>query len=409
MKETPAQPESAPGRELPEGATVLQVLDHRQEQLARSVGEGHRVFFGVAGSGKTVLLLARAKLLAADPSKRILILCYNRALGTYLRASLGGDPAYRGVQVFTFHAWARERTGLVQQPGEPQDEHFRRLEQTVQEQAAGWRTEEKYDAVLVDEGHDFRPEWFRACVSALKKGTEGDLLVAVDGAQSLYGRPRSFTWKTVGVNAQGRSQRLDRNYRNTREVLELAWEVTQAQRTDADETETHIRVRPAKAERSGPVPVYRSCATATQEQTAVVQFFREFRTQGIPDRDVAVLYPRREWTRVENLVQALRQVGEVCWITDPDNPLMRDRFPGTAGVRVSTIHSAKGLEFAAVILACLDQLPGEMFGDEAANLNLLYVGLTRACDRLAMTWVGRSDFTRRIEASGKARPWAPAD
>jgi superfamily I DNA/RNA helicase len=157
--------------------------------------------------------------------------------------------------------------------------------------------------------------------------------------------------------------------------------------------------------RSGAVPVYRGCATATQEQTAVVQFVRRFREQGLADRDIAVLYPRREWTRAENLVQALRKAGEVCWITDPDNPLMRDRHPGTAGVRVSTIHSAKGLEFPAVILACLDQLPGEMYGDEAANLTLLYVGLTRACDHLALTWVGRSDCTRRIEASGKARPW----
>ena len=32
----------------------------RQEQAARSLGAGHHVFFGIAGSGKTVLLLARA-------------------------------------------------------------------------------------------------------------------------------------------------------------------------------------------------------------------------------------------------------------------------------------------------------------------------------------------------------------
>ena len=43
---------------------VLVTLDARQEQLARSIGEGHRIFFGVAGSGKTLLLLARARILA---------------------------------------------------------------------------------------------------------------------------------------------------------------------------------------------------------------------------------------------------------------------------------------------------------------------------------------------------------
>jgi hypothetical protein len=56
---------------------------------------------------------------------------------------------------------------------------------------------EKYDAILIDEGHDFEPDWFRCAVGLLKGGAEGDRLVAVDGAQSLYGRSRGFTWKSV--------------------------------------------------------------------------------------------------------------------------------------------------------------------------------------------------------------------
>jgi len=41
----------------------LVVLDRRQENNARKIGEGHRIIYGVAGSGKTVLLIARAKWL----------------------------------------------------------------------------------------------------------------------------------------------------------------------------------------------------------------------------------------------------------------------------------------------------------------------------------------------------------
>jgi ATP-dependent exoDNAse (exonuclease V) beta subunit len=36
--------------------------------------------------------------------------------------------------------------------------------------------------------------------------------------------------------------------------------------------------------------------------------------------------------------------------------------------------------------------------------NLLYVGLTRAMDHLAVTWSGRSDFTGRVLRSNKAVP-----
>lgn len=44
----------------------LKVLDLRQENNARKIGEGHRIVYGVAGSGKTVLLIAKARLLSAQ-------------------------------------------------------------------------------------------------------------------------------------------------------------------------------------------------------------------------------------------------------------------------------------------------------------------------------------------------------
>ena len=63
-------------------------MDLQQEQLARSLGEGHRVIHGVAGSGKTLILGYRAEQLAraAFSSKPILILCYNEPLAVKLEA-----------------------------------------------------------------------------------------------------------------------------------------------------------------------------------------------------------------------------------------------------------------------------------------------------------------------------------
>ena len=43
-------------------------MDLQQEQLARSMGEGHRVIHGVAGSGKTMILGYRAQYLAKHQS-----------------------------------------------------------------------------------------------------------------------------------------------------------------------------------------------------------------------------------------------------------------------------------------------------------------------------------------------------
>ena len=77
--------------ELP---SIMRVMDLQQEQLARSLGDGHRVIHGVAGSGKTMLLGYRAEHLAkaqTAASKPILILCYNEPLGVKLAASMGAD------------------------------------------------------------------------------------------------------------------------------------------------------------------------------------------------------------------------------------------------------------------------------------------------------------------------------
>src|SRR5690606_22808272 len=50
--------ESAGGAEKERGTIpdIVRVMDLQQEQLARSLGEGHRVIHGVAGSGKTLIL-----------------------------------------------------------------------------------------------------------------------------------------------------------------------------------------------------------------------------------------------------------------------------------------------------------------------------------------------------------------
>ena len=403
VKAVPAKVSSVPkGQVLPEESVVLEVLDRRQEQVARSLGDGHRVFFGVAGSGKTVLLMARAKLIAAqDPGKRVLVLCYNRSLAAYLGAQLATDASFRNIEVRTFHSWAARMTGLTSYPNEPFEAYEKRLVARLLETQGGPGTD-TYDAILIDEAHDFDPDWFRCCTRALRDPEAGDLLVAVDGAQSLYGRPRSFTWKGMGINAVGRSRRLGRNYRNTREILEFAWEVAQAPVAADEQTETHIRVEPTEAVRNGPKPGYRACEGIRDEYATVARLVEHYKGMGIPERDIAVLYPRKEGKRIDGLFAALKQAGEVCWLTNELDPTARDAFMTRPGVRLTTIHSAKGLEFPVVILTALDQLPHPRQRDESADGNLFYVGLTRAEDHLVVTWSRRSAFTERVLHSTKA-------
>lgn len=67
------------------------------------------------------------------------------------------------------------------------------------------------------------------------------------------------------------------------------------------------------------------------------------------------------------------------------------------------MHSAKGLQYRAVILMWADHLPRN-FKDtnEAEERCLMYVGITRPEDYLVISASGYSPFIQEIKESGKA-------
>jgi hypothetical protein len=87
----------------------LKVLDIRQERNAHSVGDGHRIVYGVAGSGKTVILVARARLVAEDLKKRVLLLCYNTALADHFQQLFAQAI---NVTCLNFHKWGTQRNSI---------------------------------------------------------------------------------------------------------------------------------------------------------------------------------------------------------------------------------------------------------------------------------------------------------
>jgi hypothetical protein len=384
----------------------LKVLDYRQERNARSIGDGHRVVYGVAGSGKTILLIARAKMLAEDPEKRVLVLCFNKVLASSLRAMLAGR---RNVDVFHFHAWGARHGVRFGEDAENYGERFLDVLKRSEGDAAG------YDAVLVDEAQDFACSWFGCAKEALKEPEDGDLIIVGDGSQSLY-RSRPFAWKDAGVNARGRVINLkfdlDRNYRNTAEILAAAQSFAGSATADGEDVALRsMKVSPGLALRHGPWPrIIRADSRAAETEliiTLVRQWISEFPGplaggRPLAPGDIGILYPRlRQSDRhtLEALCAGLAELGAVRLSGEGATG-----SPAGEGIKISTIHSAKGLRFNAVILMWADLLPsGFEDRDEDSERKLLYVGLTRAEDVLVIThsypsvYVG--EIGRNIEAA----------
>ena len=320
IRSEPAKSTSVPeGIVLKPDATIIKTLDIKQEQLARSINSGHRLFCGVAGSGKTLILLSRAKALAHELfPKRILILCFNVTLAAYLRSLIDdSDPLYQErITACHFHEWAKSILGRLPNPrlfedgdydGEIGDRLLIALEELPLDQ--------RWDAVFVDEAHTFAPSWFRCCVAALKSPEDGDLMIVSDGSQSLYQRQK-FSWKSVGIKAQGRTRKLNQNYRNTQEILSAAWNVVQSLSTqdeDIDEDDVAFPiVEPRAALRTGQRPLLHLAANRQGEVESAIAQIQKLLTKGYEPKDIGIIYrykARYEQEPFDFLTEQLEQLG----------------------------------------------------------------------------------------------------
>jgi DNA helicase-2/ATP-dependent DNA helicase PcrA len=116
----------------------------------------------------------------------------------------------------------------------------------------------------------------------------------------------------------------------------------------------------------------------------------------------------REQTRQADLARLVRLAEQFDGEVDGFVALLHERFGESAGqgVHLSTLHRAKGLEWDAVFLPRVEQ--GELpvrRGDVEEERRLFYVGLTRAKRHLLVTWEGKpSRFLEELGVRAAAPP-----
>lgn len=383
---------------------LMQVMDLQQEQTARTLGEGHRVIHGSAGSGKTMILVFRAQQLAAAArvDQPILVLCFNRALAERIDSILRQRGVDERVVVRTFHSWCQDmvRAYQLDTPANLKgDAYYEALVNTVNRAVeTGLVPGGQYTALLIDEAHDFEDAWLQMAARMVSPVTNS-LLVLYDDAQSIYQKKRrKFNFASVGIKAQGHTSILKLNYRNTAEVLALAMHCAQSLLTDRPETEDAVQtVQPATAGRRGAMPLLLEAANGRQEAELVAERIAQAMADGRALDEIAVL--GRTKSLLESLTQALqkRQIAAQSMATKA----IRDFDWKQPSIKLLTLHSAKGLEFPLVFVIGLDAMP-HMNEPMDEEVRLLYVGMTRATHELVLTAAGNSAMVQRVKNSLEA-------
>lgn len=381
--------------ELPD---LMRVMDLQQEQLARSLGDGHRVIHGVAGSGKTMILGYRAEVLArtsADAAKPILVLCYNEPLAVKLAAVMEAKGLAERVQVRHFHRWCRQQLVTYGQPVPAQGGGF--FDALVDGVIRGVERRQipsgQYQAILIDEGHDFEPAWLKLVTQMVDPATNS-LLLLYDDAQSIYERKRTrqFSFKSVGIQAQGRTTILKINYRNSREILQTASLIAaDLLKPDEPGDDGIPLLQPISCGREGRAPLVIRLPGLRDEAEKIAELFAAAHEEGRAWGDMAIIC--RRWSVMDECAAALRrrrlphQVRKKTGSFDPR----------ADSIKIITMHASKGLEFPVVALAGIGQMPEEG-GDEAEEARLFYVAATRATELLYITLSGSGGYMQRFPA-----------
>ena len=169
---------------------------------------------GAAGTGKTVLAMEKARRMATTGA-RVLLLCFNRPLAAHLARDA------EGFTVETFHDFCRrlaQRAKLPFTPRKRSDGDPRFWEKKAPMlllEALERFPDERYDAIVVDEGQDFLSDWWPCLDEALRDGREGTLYAFYDPNQDIYDGGPPGALEVI-------EHKLVYNCRNTRKIAKYA-------------------------------------------------------------------------------------------------------------------------------------------------------------------------------------------
>jgi len=255
-----------------------------------------------------------------------------------------------------------------------------------------------YSSVVVDEGQDMGEQAFRLIRAIVPAGPDDDknsIFIVGDAHQRIYARRASMS--ACGINIRGRSRKLRLNYRTSDEIR--TWAVSILEGISVDDLEDLDdgldSLNGYTSVFKGPSPELVSYASQEEEIAGLAEWLKGLGAAGIELSDVGVLASTNK--QLELIGARLSDVGvEAVFLKSNQAD---DR--GRAGVRLTTMHRAKGLEFYAVALPFLSKgafpskaaLRSAVDDVDRKNIiqqqkSLLHVAATRAKRALRVSWSG---------------------
>lgn len=229
----------------------------------------------------------------------------------------------------------------------------------------------KYDAILVDEGQDYRPLWWNVLRKACKPG--GEMLLVADATQDIYGTAKAWTdevMKGAGFPG-GRWAQLSVSYRLPPDALDMARQFAERFLPD-DATDL-------PQQEQGSLDLYPchlrwvQCDRAEAEEVCsdeILSLMRQTGKNGLANADITML--AGDMATGEKITQHLEEyrIRAVNTFGDDHRRKKMGFYMGDARLKATTLHSFKGWE-ARILVVYVNEAA------DAQSLALIYAGLTR--------------------------------
>lgn len=341
-------------------ARESQLISFIEEQFLAldAVSENHSVLFsGPAGSGKTFLAMESTRRELAT-GKQGRLVCFNRFIGKRLSADMANLD---GLTVGTFHQELLRLAGLARAPDNPTPKFWsEELPERAMEALIDGGAAATSDFLIVDEIQDIATDPY---LDVLDLMVDGGLK---EGRVLLFG---DFERQAIYENETGRERLRARApymaghklMQNCRNLPRIGYQVNLLSRLQPG-------YQQFRRLDDGVDPTFHQYQSGQDQSAMLVSAIRRLKDEGYELSEIVVLSPQRD--------RSTAATTDDPWLRQILKPT--DGLPSRPGqVQYSTIHAFKGLEAPAVILTDLDQdVTVNNFG------SLLYVGLTRATDRL---------------------------
>jgi hypothetical protein len=387
-----------------------------QKRYSKINSGSMRRLSGVAGSGKSLILATKAATMLKK-GYRVLVLTYNITLRHLLRDMISqqfGVGNRKLIQeelvINHFHSFlvdvaAKHEIKLPRINDEKEDRNFaENLIEKISKEISQFHQDYKFDAILIDEGQDFKPNWVKFLKLFFTK--RGEFFIFYDIEQDLYGR-QEYVWiedseQIAGLGFKGPAGTL----KVARRLPGRAVHAITALKRYLDHSYTSEMLVPHGQLDFFTDIKWENCCSSSNKPEVVFERLKELISKGAKIDDICILSTHEKTgAAIVNYLEAKGYKTVHVYDLDAKGNIEKRRSekwkfqPGNSRLKVCSVHSFKGWE-ASHIIFVMDEpyrskkstlgLPSRSNLEESARIesdrlhdehfkmeDLLYIALTR--------------------------------